>query len=94
MVTGRIDEEKKARGARVLAASGLNASQAINLMYDRLIEENSVDFLSVTPAQSNPERWQQAQAFVQSLVVPATSRFDEMSKAEIKMDRLRSRGLV
>ena len=35
MVTGRMDDYKKERGAQVLAQAGLTASQAINLMYDR-----------------------------------------------------------
>ena len=39
MVTARMAAEKKRRGASVLTRDGLSASQAINLMYDRLIDE-------------------------------------------------------
>ena len=38
MVTARMAAEKKRRGASVLTRDGLSASQAINLMYDRLID--------------------------------------------------------
>ena len=33
MVTARMLDEKKRKGARILAREGLSASQAINLMY-------------------------------------------------------------
>ena len=39
MVTARMLDEKKRKGARILAREGLSASQAINLMYDKMIEE-------------------------------------------------------
>ena len=45
MVTARMAAEKKRRGASVLTRDGLSASQAINLMYDRLIDEGEADFL-------------------------------------------------
>lgn len=45
MVTGRMPERKKQQGLRVLKRDGMNASQAVNLLFDRLIEEGSADFL-------------------------------------------------
>ena len=44
MVTARMLDEKKRKGARILAREGLSASQAINLMYDKMIEEGEVSF--------------------------------------------------
>ena len=38
MVTGRMPERKKQQGLRVLKRDGMNASQAVNLLFDRLIE--------------------------------------------------------
>ena len=38
MVTGRMAPGKKRRGGLVLQRDGLTASQAINRMYDKLIE--------------------------------------------------------
>ena len=51
MVTGRMDDYKKERGAQVLAQAGLTASQAINLMYDRIISEQDATFLLPTRRQ-------------------------------------------
>lgn len=39
MVTARMLDEKKRKDARILAREGLSASQAINLMYDKMIED-------------------------------------------------------
>ncbi len=41
MVTGRMPERKKQQGLRVLKRDGMNASQAVNLLFDRLIEEGA-----------------------------------------------------
>lgn len=94
MVTGRMDREKKIRGGRVLERSGLTASHAINLLYDRLIEEGSADFLSGRGASTSTFAWQNATRFVDSLSERRPSRFDDMTKAEIRADRLKSRGLL
>ena len=95
MVTGRMDDYKKERGAQVLAQAGLTASQAINLMYDRIISEQDVTFL-LPDAQATPpaERIQVAAQFVDSLSRKTNSRFDDMTKAQIRAERLASRGLM
>ena len=92
MVTGRMDDYKKERGAQVL---GLTASQAINLMYDRIISEQDATFL-LPNAQATPpvERIQVAAQFVDSLSHKTSSRFDDMTKAQIRAERLASRGLM
>ena len=46
MVTGRMSQQKKEAGGRVLKEAGLNASQAVNLLYDKLIEEGNAEFLT------------------------------------------------
>lgn len=95
MVTGRISPQKKQAGNAILQAAGLNASQAINLMYSKLIGQRSAAFLNEAE-EREPMQWQAAASFVDSLAKPAhaESRFDTMSDAEIRMDRLRSRGLA
>lgn len=94
MVIARMDAEKIERGNRVLAREGLTASEAVNLMYDRLIADQSAAFL--IPEGEEPARqtgaWQAN--VVDTISEPCTSRFDDMSRAEIKADRLRSRGLL
>lgn len=94
MVTARMGDEKKRAGARVLAREGMNASQAINRLYDRIIKEGSARFLDgSTPAQE-ARTWENAARFVDSLSAPRASRFDSMTKAEIRAERLRARGLM
>ena len=95
MVTARMATSKKRKGASVLAREGLSASQAINLMYDRLVEEGGAGFL--LPADAHPRdeaRWVAAARFVDSLSSRRSTRFDDMGKAEVRRDRLRARGLI
>ena len=94
MVTGRMAKEKKDRGNAVLAQDGMNASRAINLMYERLIEEQSSKFLQEEPDRPSKANWSRAASVVDSMMVAHASRFDGMSRADIKADRLRARGLL
>ncbi len=93
MATGRMPQDKKAQGARILQREGLSASQAINLLYDRLIQEGNAGFLLESPPPQK-STWENAACFVDSLSRKQTTRFDNMSKAEIRTDRLKKRGLM
>lgn len=92
MVTGRMPADKKKKGANVLRQEGLNASQAIGLMYDRLIEKGDAQFL-LPDEYTSPDdvSWANAARFIDSLSSKKESRFDEMSKSEIKRERLRTK---
>lgn len=92
MVTGRMDSRKKQRGLAILEREGSNASQAINRMFDRIIESNSAEFLFEEKDAS--ESLRAAASFVDSLSEKRASRFDSMSKEEIKQERLSSRGAI
>jgi hypothetical protein len=74
MVIARMDAEKIERGNRVLAREGLTASEAINLMYDRIIADQSAAFL--IPEGEEPARqtgaWQTD--VVDAISEPCTSR--------------------
>ena len=94
MVTGRMSERKKQQGLRVLKRDGMNASQAVNLLFDRLIEEGSADFLLQDADASADERWASGARFVDGLSRKRPTRFDDMTKVEIKLDRLATKGLV
>lgn len=94
MVTGRMDAQKKAQGGRILQRSGLNASQAINLMYDRMVEDGNANFLTECTIASSNTAWESAAEFVDSLSTPHSSRFDSMSKAQIRCERLKKRELM
>lgn len=94
MVTGRMAKSKKERGNAVLAQSGMNASRAINLMYERLIEDQNADFLNEDSARQSQADWSRAASVVDGISVAHVSRFDQMSRAQIKEERLRARGLL
>lgn len=95
MVTGRMSDQKKQAGNRILARENLKPSQAINLMYQRLIEEKNAQFLQKKESISlDPVRVKEALAFLDKLHVPQSHMFDGMTKAEIKAHRLRARGLM
>lgn len=95
MVTGRMDAQKKREGNTILRNAGLNVSQAINLMYAKLIKEKSPSFLD-DALSNDPLQWKAAAAFIDSLSTPESrnTEFDAMTDAQIKTERLRSRGLI
>ena len=66
----------------------------IDELFDRLIEEGSADFLLQDGGASADERWASAARFVDNLSRKRSTRFDDMTKAEIKLDRLAAKGLV
>ncbi|MCI8468618.1 MAG: RelB/DinJ family addiction module antitoxin [Eggerthellaceae bacterium] len=94
MVTGRMSPHKKEAGGRVLANAQLNASQAINLLYDRLIEDQTASFLTTRDEPADALAWQAALQFVDTLPVSRTGRLDDLSSAEIRRERLTARGLM
>ena len=92
MVTGRMSAEKKAAGNSVLEKNGMNASQAVNLLYDRLAEEQDTDFLEHgTPTR---HQWKMASELVDSLHMDIDERFFHMTRGEIKLERAKTRGVI
>ena len=91
MVTGRMPAKKKAAGNRVLEKVGLNASQAINMLYDRLIEDQDARVLGT--GKATLAEWRAAAKFVDAIAspVPVRTRFDDMSKGEIALERYKAR---
>ncbi len=96
MVTGRMPLQKKAAGNAILRDAGMNASQAINRMYSKLIEDHSASFLESGDDlhEDEPTRWAMAASFIDSLLIPLDFHISDMSDIDAKMDRLRSKGLV
>ncbi|MCI8367422.1 MAG: RelB/DinJ family addiction module antitoxin [Eggerthellaceae bacterium] len=95
MVTGRMAVQKKEDGNRVLRSLGVNVSQAINQLFDFVIENRALPFPEEHPAQNHTAAELAAAAsLVDSICLPANNKFSTMSDLEIKMDRLRSRGLL
>ena len=65
-------------------------------MHTRLVEGRSADApeRESLDAEIDGVKWEIAAAFIDSLPAPPDDRFASMSDTEIKMERLRSRGLV
>ena len=91
MVTGRMPADKKTEGNAILGQAGLNASQAVNLLYDRLIEEHDAGFLTERTPSAN--EWKVAARFVDALAAPEhiETPFDGMTRGEIKLHRFLTR---
>ena len=98
MVTARMPERKKQRAQKIIHRSDKNTSQVINMLFDRILSEGNLNFLEERLSPSHQEvdrsRWQRAMHFVDSLSEEKQTRFDAMTKDEIKRERLQSRGLI
>ena len=94
MVTGRMSAEKKAAGNRALEKRGMNASQAVNLLYDRLAEEDDAEFLLYEKPSAH--QWKLAAQLVDSLSSKefVHTPFDDMTRGEIKLARAIARGVI
>ena len=96
MVTARMSAEKKEAGNRMLEQLGTNASQAVNRLYDYVLEKRQLPF----PEERERREYTQqeiarAVAWVDSIPLKRTSgRFSDMTIKEAKRDRLIARGLM
>lgn len=93
MVTARMSAEKKEAGNRILEQLGTNASQAVNRLYDYVLEKKELPF----PEQQERRKYTQEEiaraiAWVDS--IPRKDRFSTMTDDEIRRERLVSRGLA
>lgn len=88
MVTGRMTQAKKKAGNKVLQKLGLNASQAINQLYDYLVDKGSLPFDNPTEAKRpfTQAQLEEARAYARS--IPRKNAFSNMTDAEIVAHRL------
>lgn len=86
MVTGRMSSAKKKAGNQVLSKLGMNASQAINQLYDFLIEKQSLPFSTEKKKSFSLEDLQAADKVVRSFT--RKNKFSNMTDSEIKASRL------
>lgn len=96
MVTARMSPDKKFRGNRMLAQLGTNASQAINGLYDYVIEHGSLPMKKDEEKAPLRDRLADASIWFDSLVDASLidERFSSMTDEEIRRERLIARGLV
>ncbi|MGN0035564.1 MAG: type II toxin-antitoxin system RelB/DinJ family antitoxin [Coriobacteriales bacterium] len=93
MVTARMSQEKKEAGRRMLEKLGTNPSQAINSLYDYVLEKKQLPFPDQQARRIYaPEEIAEAIAWVDS--IPVDDRFSNMTDDEIRQERLISRGLA
>ena len=93
MVTARMSAEKKEAGNRMLEQLGTNASQAVNRLYDYVLEKKQLPF----PEQQGRRKYTQeeiAQAIAWVESIPRRDRFSTMTDDDIRRERLISRGLA
>ncbi len=96
MVTARMSQEKKEAGNRILEQLGTNASQAVNRLYDYVVEKKELPFPDKRKKHSfTQEEIAQAAAFIDSIPQRRTSgRFATMTVKEAKLERLAAKGLL
>lgn len=96
-VTSRMSSLTKERAQKVFSKRGTNASKVINTLFERVIAEGDVSFLLESERQKETlekQNLKRAIEFVDSIPRSNESRFDNMSKREIKKQRLVDRGLL
>lgn len=90
MVTARMGVGKKEEGNRVLASLGINASKAVNQLYDYVIERGALPF-DVRAEERRPHsraEVEAAVALVDSLVAPVAEPYRSMSTRDARLARL------
>lgn len=94
MVTARMSREKKKLGNSVLSDLGMNASSAINQLYDYLIEQQCMPFGKESePARSfTQEEVDAARLWVDGLRMPAGNPLADLTLKEAKRHRLSTKG--
>ena len=96
MVTARMTQDKKDAANRILEQLGVNPSQAINRLYDYVLEHGRLPFPDEHGNQSRTEEQiAGAIAWADGLRMDGSSgRFDSMTLKEVKRQRLIAKGLV
>lgn len=96
MVTARMSPKKKEAGNRMLEQLGTNPSQAVNRLYDYVLEKHALPFPEQQGRRRHtPEEIAEAIAWVDSIPRLRTSgRFSDMTIKEAKRERLIAKGLM
>ena len=96
-VTSRIPVTTKTEAQRILKQNGTNPSRVINELFDRIVEEGGIDFLSPKAEDKNTpniQNFARAIDFVDSIPVSRNGMYDDFSSSEIKLQILKGRGLL
>ena len=96
-VTSRIPATTKLEAQKILERVGTNSSRVINSLFDRIVEEDGIAFLSAHAKdgdEAGAQGFKRAIEFIDSIPVSRSGKFDDMTKNEIKMQILKDRGLL
>lgn len=90
MVSARMSSTKKEAGNRILERLGSNASQAINELYDYIVEKGALPWQEEQAPSSavDKDRLREALDWVDGLQVDLSSDFAAMSIADARLHRL------
>ena len=96
MVTARMSTQKKETGAKLLKSLDISASEAINQLYDYIIKTGRLPFdLPEDGTLTTEKRLAQAVKRVNDIPkVPVSKEFSMLSDNEIRLARLRKKGLT
>lgn len=92
MVTARMSQSKKNAGNEILRELGYSASQAINELYDRVLETHAWPLAPSKKASINLRDLNDALAFVDGIARVSPDDFIDMSDDEAKQRRLIGKG--
>ena len=92
MVTARMPLSKKKAGNEILHELGYSASQAINELYDRLLETRSWPLASKGTGPVDAASLAEALSFVDSIARVSPDDFIDMDFDEAKRRRLIAKG--
>ncbi len=96
-VTSRMPASTKDKAQIILKRNGTNSSKVINTLFERIIEEGNIAFLTDNKDEKQTlqeENLKRAIEFADSIPVDRVSKFDCMTKSEVKARRLADRGLL
>ena len=90
LVSARMSPSKKEAGSRVLKKLGSNASQAINELYDYVIEHGALPWRTIDEAESRvtKEQLNDALDWVDGLQMSLSPEFAELTLKEARKQRL------
>lgn len=92
MVTARMSQSKKEAGNEVLRKLGYTASQAINELYDRVLETQSWPLQPAKMGAVDSQRLSEALSFIDGIARVGADDFADLSIDEAKRRRLIAKG--
>jgi len=96
MLSVRMPAAKKETGNALLKQLGSSASQAVNDLYDYVLENRALPFPQSAQQRTHTrEEIKRAVELIDGIsTLPANNRFSTMTDDEIRAERLRARGLL